>query len=148
MINKFGNPKKMSYLCKKERMKFNILKTRKGKLEQKIKVELEKQKPNLVSILESVEIYEKDNLETINKLKRVKKTDLKKINGAIKQFLNAHPILTKELTGSLSKRIYGALLGISTKPVEMNNRKKKITWRMVEITIFIGMILYIIKTLI
>lgn len=129
-------------------MKFNILKTRRGKLSEKIKLELNKNSPSIDKILDSVDDYEKENLETINKLKRVKLIDTKKITGALKTCINAHGPITTLLIGSATKRIYGALLETSTKPVEMNNRKKKITWRMVEITIFIGMILYIIKTLI
>ena len=91
-------------------MKFNILKTRRGKLGEKIKSEMSKEQPNIEEILVYVDQYEKDNLETIEKLKRDKVLDTKRINGAIKQFLNSHPVLTKELTGSLTKRIYGALL--------------------------------------
>lgn len=124
-------------------MKFNIVKTRKGRLEEKIRLELESPTPNIQNILNSVDDYEKDNLETIEKLRREKKIEMNRISGAIKQCLKAHPIITKELTGSLSKRIYGSLLN-NTKPV----REKKLTWRMVEITIWVGLIIYIIKTLI
>ena len=92
-------------------MKFNKLKTRRGKLEEKIRLELDKPSPSLEVILSHVDTYEKDNLDTIEQLKRVKKIELNKINGAIRQFLNSHPILTKQLIGSLSKRIYGSLLG-------------------------------------
>ena len=91
-------------------MKFNILKTRRGKLGEKIRSEISKEHPNIEEILVYVDQYEKDNLETIEKLKRDKVLDTKRINGAIKQFLNSHPVLTKLLIGSLTKRIYGALL--------------------------------------
>jgi hypothetical protein len=87
-----------------------MLKTRHGKLVEKIKVELNETKPNIDIILSHIYQYEKDNLDTINKLKREKVLDVKRINGAIKQFLNAHPTLTKMLIGSLTKRIYGVLL--------------------------------------
>jgi hypothetical protein len=91
-------------------MKFNILKTRRGKLGEKIKSEMSKEKPNIEEILVYVDQYEKDNLETIEKLKRDKVLDTKRINGALKQSINAHGPITKLLIGSATKRIYGALL--------------------------------------
>lgn len=91
-------------------MEFNILKTRRGKLHDKINTELAKNEVNIDVILNYVDQYEKDNLETIEKLKRLRTLETKKINGAIKQFLNVHPTLTKILIGSLAKRIYGSLL--------------------------------------
>lgn len=112
-------------------MKFNILKTRKGKLEQKIKLELEKRVPSLINILDSVDDYERDNLETIDKLKRVKLIDTKKINGALKGCINAHGPITKMLIGSATKRIHGALLDSSPKPIESrkdNILNKLIKW--------------------
>lgn len=98
-------------------MKFNILKTRRGKLSEKIKVELAKVKPDIEIILQHVDEYEKDNLATIEKLKKTKQVDTKKINGALKQAINAHGPITKVLIGSATKRIYGALLE-TTKPKE------------------------------
>ena len=91
-------------------MEFNILKTRRGKLHDKINAELAKNEVDIGVILNYVDQYEKDNLETIEKLKRLRTLETKKINGAIKQFLNVHPTLTKILIGSLTKRIYGSLL--------------------------------------
>jgi hypothetical protein len=90
--------------------RFNILRTRKGKLMEKIEYELEREKPDLMKIIKSVDDYEKANLETINKLRRQKELDIRRINGALKQTINAHGPITKELIGSASKRIYGALL--------------------------------------
>ena len=89
-------------------MKFNILKTRKGILKEKISYLVLKK--DIEGILEAVDEYEKDNLDTIKKLKRKKSLDINKINGALKQTINAHSIITKDLIGSASKRIYGALL--------------------------------------
>lgn len=91
-------------------MKFNKLKTRRGRLEEKLKNELSKQQPNLDVILKHVEDFEKDNLATIDKLKKDKLIDAKKINGALKQAINAHGPITKQLIGSATKRIYGALV--------------------------------------
>lgn len=89
---------------------FNKLRTRKGRLEHKIREELEKENPSKEVILEAVEDYQKDNLDTIEKLKREKRADLNKINGALKQTINAHGPITKTLIGSASKRVYGALM--------------------------------------
>lgn len=61
-------------------------------------------------ILKAVDDYEKDNLSTIEKLKRDKKIELNRINGALKMTINAHGPITKLLIGSAGKRIHGALL--------------------------------------
>ena len=89
---------------------FDILRTRKGKLKDKIAYELDKENPSVDVILEYVDEYEKANLETIIKLKKGKKVETNRINGALKQTINAHGSITKELIGSAGKRIYGALL--------------------------------------
>ena len=89
-------------------MKFNLLKTRKGRLEEKLSILVNKK--DLKGILKAVDEYEKDNLDTINKLKRKKSLDISKINGGLKQAINAHGPITNQLIGSASKRIYGALL--------------------------------------
>jgi hypothetical protein len=95
-------------------MKFDILKTRRGKLEQKIRIEIlqtiNTDETLIDMILQHVDEYEKDNLATIEKLKKEKQVDTKKINGALKQTINAHGPITKVLIGSATKRIYGALL--------------------------------------
>lgn len=91
-------------------MKFDILRTRKGKLKYNIEYELAKEVPDINNILSFVDLYEKSNLQTIKKLKRGKQVDIKKINGALKQTINAHSVITKELIGSAGKRVYGALL--------------------------------------
>ena len=98
-------------------MRFNILKTRRGRLVEKIKYELSRPQPNLEMILKHVDDYEKDNLATIDKLKKEKSVDAKKINGALKQAINAHGPITKQLIGSATKRIYGSLIS--------NNRPEK-----------------------
>lgn len=108
-------------------MKFDILKTRRGRVGDKINNEIKKQIPDIKKILKFVDEYEIDNLKTIEKLKREKKLEINRINGAIKQFLNSHPVLTKALIGSLAKRIYGSLL--SNKKTNKNfltNLKKTI----------------------
>jgi len=95
-------------------MKFDILKTRRGKLENKIRIEIlqtiNTDETLIDMILQHVDEYEKDNLATIEKLKKEKQVDTKKINGALKQTINAHGPITKVLIGSATKRIYGALL--------------------------------------
>ena len=91
-------------------MIFNKLKTRKGRLKDKIIYELKQEEPNIDIILQHIEQYEKDNLETIDKLKRKRVLDAKRISGALKQTINVHGPITKVLIGSATKRIHGALL--------------------------------------
>ena len=93
-------------------MAFDILRTRKGKLKSQIELELSREEPDIHKILEFIDLYEKNNLDTIKKLKRKKESDVKKINGALKQTINAHGPITKELIGSASKRIHGSLLEV------------------------------------
>ena len=61
-------------------------------------------------ILKMVDEYQKNNLDTIAKLKKVRKIEFNKIKGGLKQSINAHGPITKELIGSAAKRIWGALL--------------------------------------
>lgn len=93
-------------------MGFDILSTRRGKLKNQIECELSNDVPDIEKILEFVDLYEQRNLDTIKKLKRKRATDIKKINGALRQTIHAHSVITKELIGSASKRIYGALLEV------------------------------------
>jgi len=100
-------------------MKFDILKTRRGKLESKLKIELFQtinDDTSLIDmILKHVDEYEKDNLDTIEKLRKEKALDTKKINGALRQTINAHGPITMLLIGSATKRIYGALIDTTKK---------------------------------
>jgi len=89
---------------------FDVLRTRKGKLKDRIESELVKSNPDIDNILVYIDDYETSNLETIKKLKRAKKLELNKINGALKQTIFFHGPITKELISSASKRIYGSLL--------------------------------------
>lgn len=97
-------------------MKFDILKTRRGKLVASIKLELDKATPDMDNIIKCIDEYEKDNLETIEKLRKVKLVDTKRINGALKQTIKAHGPVTMLLIGSATKRIYGSLLEPTPKP--------------------------------
>ena len=54
-------------------MNLKLFKTRKYKLEMALKRELIKESPNINNILKFVDEYEKDNLDTIDKLKRKRK---------------------------------------------------------------------------
>lgn len=94
-------------------MKFNILKTRNGKLRNKLSNNFPKNKlteKDIDQLMSIVEDYEKANLATIDKLKKDKTLETKRISGALKQAINAHGPITKELIGSATKRIYGSLL--------------------------------------
>ncbi len=94
---------------------FNLFRTRRGKLTEKIEYELGKDNPNIDLILKHIDEYEKANLETIKKLKREKSIESKKISGALKQTINVHGPITKELIGSATKRVYGSLLTNETR---------------------------------
>jgi hypothetical protein len=110
-------------------MKFDIFKTRRGKLKSGLELNLLNKtvgSNEIDVILNMVDEYEKDNLDTIEKLKRDKKVELNKINGALRQTINAHGDITKILIGSASKRIYGSLL-TSEKP-KQTLLEKILTW--------------------
>lgn len=61
-------------------------------------------------IFDIVKEYEKANLITIDKLNRVKKMDMKKISGALKQCIQAHGSITENYISSAAKRIYGSVM--------------------------------------
>ncbi len=96
-------------------MKFDLIKTRRGKLKKQLEQFVDE--TQVERVLNIVDEYEKNNLETIDKLKRDKSVEINKINGALKQTINAHGPITKILIGSASKRIYGSLLA------DNNNKK-------------------------
>ena len=91
-------------------MKFNIIATREGKLKHNIKYELASESPNIDKIMIHIKQYGKDNLETIEKLRREKKIETNKIKGGLKSTIQAHGPITMVLLGSATKRIYGSLL--------------------------------------
>jgi len=72
-------------------------------------------------ILRVFDVYQKDNLDTIEKLKRDKVYETKRISGALKMCINAHGPITHKFIGSATKRIYGSLL---------NNKKENIIIRL------------------
>jgi hypothetical protein len=87
-----------------------ILRTRRGKLKKSLEEELAKGTPTLENVLEIIDTYETENLATIKKLKRGKEVTTKRINGALKQTINAHGPITKQYLSSATKRIYGSIL--------------------------------------
>lgn len=115
-----------------------MLVSKNTKLANKIAEELNSKHPNIESIVNIFNSFEKNNLATIEKLKRGKKIELDKIHGAIKQTINAHGPITKELIGSCGKRIYGSLL---SNPNETNKEFKKISLRDVLIGFAIALII-------
>lgn len=110
-------------------MKF-IVKSRKDKiksvLEYKFGSRLNSSEIN--DILSIFDVYEKDNLDTIEKLKRDKVYDTKRISGALKQTINAHGPITAQFIGSATKRIYGSLLD-NTKKENFFIKLFKKLWR-------------------
>jgi hypothetical protein len=114
---------------------FNKFKTRKGRLEQKIIREISSDTTNIENILKAVDDYQKDNVNTIQKLKKEKKVEMNRINGALKQAINAHGPIKKELIGSAGKRIYGSLI---VNPNQQKKKKTKISLRDITIGIVLG----------
>ena len=125
-------------------MKFDLLKTRRYKLQNKLKIELNKVAPDIEKILNSIDDYEKDNLETIRKLKREKQVTTKKINGALKSCITAHGPITKLLIGSATKRIYGNLLTKDPAP-EPKLSASKLSWQLLQISIWIGLLILYVR---
>ncbi len=94
-------------------MGLNIFKSRRAKLKAMIGFILEEKKLTQTEIdylMLAIDDYEKDNLNTIEKLKKEKFYETKRISGALKQTINAHGPITALLIGSATKRIYGSLL--------------------------------------
>ena len=120
-------------------MKFNILKSRKGILESELNNNfgdvLDSHK--IEKIMELFDEYEKNNLTTIEKLKKEKLVTTKKINGALRQTIQAHGPITMVLIGSASKRIYGSLLSNPPKNKKVY-RKSFLCW------LFLGVLITII----
>ena len=125
--------------AKEIKMKFDILKTRRGKLSDKIKTELETKQPNLENILSIIDVYEKNNLESIEKLKKEKLYETKRISGALKQTINAHGPITALLIGSATKRIHGSLLSNGCKEHNHYVRIDKPTLMIISIILAIVM---------
>ena len=84
--------------------------TRKGKLKEKLLIELDKPEINLDNLLKVIDDYEKNNIQTINKLQRKKMKEMNRIHGALKQCIHAHGPITMNFISSAGKRIYGAML--------------------------------------
>ena len=119
-------------------MSFNIIKNRRGNLISKLNTELNKNTINQESILSIIDGYEKNNLETISKLKKERLNETKRISGALKQTINAHGSITPKLIGSATKRIYGALLKDEKSKVKPNKLKLGVlTFIVVVVTISI-----------
>jgi hypothetical protein len=74
----------------------------------------------LLLVLNVFSKYEESNLNLINKLKRSKTVEINKINGALKQTINAHSVITKELIPSATKRIMGSLLSNNTPKLQLH----------------------------
>jgi hypothetical protein len=123
-------------------MKHSMLKSRKGKLKNSLNGLIDSGKLSVEDIdfiLYHIDKYEKNNLETIKKLKKQKKTTIK--NGGLKQTINAHGPITKELIGSASKRIYGLLMTTN------NQFNKKRYIGLIRVGVEIILLIYIIITL-
>ena len=107
-------------------MKIKLIATREGILKVNIKCELASKSPDIDKIMKYVLDFEKNNLATIEKLKRDKSIETKKISGALKNTINAHGPITKVLIGSATKRIYGSLL------LDSNTQKENILKKIIK----------------
>jgi|AntRauMFilla1563_2_1112583.scaffolds.fasta_scaffold00263_11 hypothetical protein len=87
-------------------------KSREEKLKDAIELELNKPEPTINNMVNIVNKYETVNLKTIEKLKKTKRIYTNGISGALKQVINAHGPITKNLLGSATKRIYGSLISV------------------------------------
>ena len=90
-------------------------KNRKDKLIDRVKNEISSKNPNYEHIGEIIDDYERSNLNIIRKLKVKRRFLATKVNGALKQTINAHGPITKILIGSASKRIMGSLEDLDNK---------------------------------
>lgn len=86
--------------------------SRTERLKDNLSDELKQDKPELANLIKAVKVFEDDNIKTIAKLMRKKKATMKKINGAIRQSIDAHGPIDKILIGSVGKRVYGAILSL------------------------------------
>ncbi len=105
-------------------MKFKIVKSRRERLKIKIIESLKDKvlKEEIDSVMLAVDMYQQDNLDTINKLKKEKIYETKRISGALKQTINAHGPITMLLIGSATKRIYGSLLNNTVNNLKLKNK--------------------------
>ena len=112
-------------------MGLQIFKTRKNKLRNQLENVLHRIEPSqteLDFLIATFEEYQKDNLDTIEKLKRERHLETKRISGALKQTINAHGPITSQFIGSATKRIHGALLSHVKKESFIKRLLKKI-WK-------------------
>ena len=116
--------------------------TRKGRLENKLRAELAMPKPEIGKLLDAIDEFEADNIATIEKLKKKKQVDTKRINGALKQTINAHGPITKLLIGSASKRIYGSML-----TDENEDKKERVSIKGFLLGVATSVIVYVILTI-
>ncbi len=94
-------------------MKINKFKTREERLTHKLNQTLLNKTVDEAKITELIQVindYEKNNLDTISKLKKDKSIETRRILGGLKQTIHAHGPITLNLIGSATKRIYGNLL--------------------------------------
>jgi hypothetical protein len=104
-------------------MKINKFKTREERLTHKLNQTLLNKTVDGAKITELIQVindYEKNNLDTISKLKKDKSLETKRISGALRQTINAHGPITLNYIGSATKRIYGVLLSNPNKDKTIN----------------------------
>lgn len=111
--------------------------SRGDRLRDNISDELKEDKPSLTNIIKAVNVFESDNIDTISKLMRKKKATMNRINGAIRQSIDAHGPINKILIGSVGKRVYGAILDLE------KEEKRKVSIRDIAIGVTIATIIFL-----
>jgi hypothetical protein len=79
--------------------------------------------------------YESNNIKQINKLTRIKKVEVNRIKGGLKQTIKAHGPIDSKLIGSATKRIYGALLSNETPKLQFH--LNSFVWGLIAATLII-----------
>ena len=120
-------------------------KTRKDKIKEFLQFKLNGKlnSDDINNVIKAFETYQKDNLDTITKLKRIKSYESKRISGALKQTINAHGPITKEFIGSATKRVYGSLLDYRNNNVKMIIKYILIGFWLSSLMFLVGLFVYL-----
>jgi hypothetical protein len=87
-----------------------MVKNKYWKLEIEVQELCEKERLTKNEVINVFKKYEESNINKIKKLNKRRLIEYNRIRGGLKQTIDAHSVITKELIGSATKRIYGNLL--------------------------------------
>ena len=88
----------------------DMIKNKYWKLEVEVEELCEKETLTKNEVINVFKKYEESNINKIKKLNKRRLIEHNRIRGGLKQTIDAHSVITKELIGSATKRIYGNLL--------------------------------------